>query len=38
VRKKQKQHFTVIILVIFEGNKTHLALEMNSTSWNRRRK
>jgi len=33
VRKKQKQniYFTVVILILFEGNETHLALERNST-------
>jgi len=29
VRKKQKQKFTAVILFFFEGNKTHLLLNMN---------
>jgi len=31
MRKKQSRRFTVLILLFFEANKTHLALETNST-------
>jgi len=29
-RKKQKQSITVVILLLLEGNKMHLAHKMNS--------
>jgi len=29
--RAKTEHFTVVILVLFEGHKTHVALEMNTT-------